>query len=464
MTFSPRLAAGLLAALLLPLAAAAADDGGQTFDTGMIPPGHILMPDDAPEASIFLISGADGWGDAQDEQAAALVDKGAAVIGIDLPAYLKALQANTESDDPKASDDCVYMISDIESLAHQVQRAGGSTSYHPPIVAGIGEGGALALAMVAQSPAATVGEAVAVDPDAGIALDKILCTPATKTKANGRTVYGLTDGPLPAAITVRFTADAAQDGRDHVAALRKAHPDIDVRDASATAGDVLGQALADRMDAESDTDSPLGLPLTILKAAPAYDTMAVVYSGDGGWRDIDKEVAGALQQRGIPVVGVDSLRYFWSERKPQETADDLARIIDTFRKKWNVSHVLLVGYSFGADIMPATYNLLSPEDRARVPQVTLMALSRQVDYEVSVTGWLGVAGAGAGGDPVDDIAKIDPGDVQCIYGSEEDDDPCPTLKASGVESIRIEGGHHFDGDYDTLATRIIEGLKRRLEK
>lgn len=92
-----------------------------------------------------------------------------------------------------------------------------------------------------------------------------------------------------------------------------------------------------------------------------------------------------LQQRGIRVVGVDSLRYFWSERKPQETAADLARMIETFRKEWDVENVLPVGYSFGADILPETYNLLSPDDRKRVQQLTLMTLSHQVDHEVSVT-------------------------------------------------------------------------------
>ncbi|WP_119255319.1 AcvB/VirJ family lysyl-phosphatidylglycerol hydrolase [Shinella zoogloeoides] len=447
-------AAGLIAGLL-PLAAAV-QDAPRTFTTGMIPPGHIIMPDGAPDASVFLISGAAGWGDDEEKQAAALVEKGAAVVGIDFPAYMKTLAAD--------DGDCVYMISDVESLAHQVQRAGGATSYNPPVLAGIGEGGALALAMIAQSPAATIDEAVVVDPVAGIPLDKVLCTPASKTKANGRTIYGLTDGPLPAAVTVLLTDKAPKDGRDHVAALKAAHDDIDIRDADGAPADALAQALADRMDAAGDTDSPLGLPLDILKAKPAYDTMAVVYSGDGGWRDIDKQVAGALQQRGIPVVGVDSLRYFWSERKPQETADDLARIIEAFRNEWNVEHVVLIGYSFGADILPATYNLLSPEDKARVPQLTLMALSHQVDYEISVSGWLGVAGEGAGGDPVKDIAKIDPNRVQCIYGADEDDDPCPTLKASGVESISIDGGHHFDGDYDALAERIIAGLKQRLAK
>lgn len=455
MSMIHRVAAAGIVATFLPLAAMA-QDTPQAFTTGMIPGGHIFMPQDPPEASVFLISDAAGWGADEEKEAADLVDKGAAVVGIDFPTYLKALQAD--------DGDCVYMVSDVESLAHQVQRAGGATSYSPTVIAGIGEGGALALAMIAQSPAATIDEAIAVDPEAGIPLDKILCTPASKTKADGRTVYGLSDGPLPATVTVLLTGKAPKAGRDHVAALKAAHADIDIRDVSSSATEALSQALADRMDAAGDTDTPLGLPLAVLKAKPAHDTMAIVYSGDGGWRDIDKQVAGALQQRGIPVVGVDSLRYFWSERKPQETADDLTRIIDAFRKEWNVEHVLLIGYSFGADVLPATYNLLTPEDRARVAQMTLMALSRQVDYEISVTGWLGVAGAGAGGDPVKDIAKIDSKLVQCIYGTDEDDDPCPSLKASGVESISIDGGHHFDGDYDALAERIIAGLKQRLGK
>lgn len=442
-----------LCACVLPLASRA-QENGTSFAAGMIPASHIMMPEGVPVGSIFLISDAEGWGPDEEKEAANLVGKGAAVVGIDFPAYLKALRAD--------EGDCIYMVSDVESLAHQLQRAGGATSYNPPIIAGIEEGGALALAMIAQSPAATIGEAIAVDPQAGIPLDKVLCTPASKTKVEGRTVYGLSDGALPAPVTVLFTDKAPQAGRDHVAALQKAHADIETRDETASAANVLAQTLADRIDAAGDTDSPLGLPLAVLKATPVFDTMAVVYSGDGGWRDIDKQVAGALQQRGIPVVGVDSLRYFWSQRKPQETADDLSRIIETFRKEWNVKHVLLVGYSFGSDILPATYNLLSPEDRARVPQLTLMALSHQVDYEISVTGWLGVAGEGAGSDPVDDIARIDPKRVQCIFGTEEDDDPCPTLRSSGVESIAIEGGHHFDGDYEGLADRIVTGLKARL--
>ncbi|UXS02396.1 virulence factor family protein [Agrobacterium tumefaciens] len=442
-------------ALLFPSMAFSQDK--PAYETGMIPADHIMVPDGDILASIFLISDANGWTDADEARAKALVEKGAAVVGIDFRDYIKALEAD--------EDECIYMISDIESLSQQIQRTAGTSSYKLPIVTGIGEGGTLALAMIAQSPPSTVREAIAVDPKAGLPLQKILCTPASKDKVGNETVYGLTDGALPAPVSVSFTPEADQKGRDHVNDLLKSHPDIDVEDVTDKAADVLAQSLSDEIDAASDSGSPLGLPITVLETKPVMDTMAIIYSGDGGWRDLDEEVGGALQKEGVPVIGVDSLRYFWKEKKPEEIASDLGRIIDTYRKEWKVRNVLLIGYSFGADILPATFNLLPDRDKSHVVQLTLMGLSDEVDFEISVGGWLGMSGEGKGGKTVDDIAKINPKLVQCIYGTEEEeDDPCPRLKAQGVETLGIEGGHHFDEDYEALARRILTALKTRLPK
>ena len=85
--------------------------------------------------------------------------------------------ASIQKDD---GGDCIYTVSDIESLSQQVQRAAGSGAYRLPIVAGVGAGGAMALAIAAQSPFATIGKTLAVDPQEGIALTKQLCTPAAK--------------------------------------------------------------------------------------------------------------------------------------------------------------------------------------------------------------------------------------------------------------------------------------------
>lgn len=424
------------------------------FDTGMIPAPHILFPKEAPSGAVVLLSDAGGWTEREDAVARKLSSEKALVIGIDLKAYLAALARD--------DGDCVYTVSDIESLSQQVQRAAGSGAYRPPIVAGVGAGGAMALAITAQSPAATIGRTLAVDPEEGIALTKQLCTPAEKIRKGDRMVYGLTDGALPDPVTVIFSPSASPAGREHVAALAAKHPDVEVQASDEDVYAALSGTLAGYIQQEDDGNNPFGLPLTVLDARPTRDTMAVIYSGDGGWRDIDKEVGNALQQQGVPVVGVDSLRYFWSERQPQATADDLARVITYYGKRWNVRNVVLIGYSFGADILPRTYNLLAPATRARIRQVTLMALSHRADYKISVLGWLGADGEGNAGDPVDDIKAIEPPLVQCIYGTDEEDDACPDLKSSGIEVVPIEGGHHFDGDYAALTRRVLDALDRRL--
>jgi type IV secretory pathway VirJ component len=95
--------------------------------------------------------------------------------------------------------------------------------------------------------------------------------------------------------------------------------------------------------------------------------------------------------------------------------------------------------------------------------MSLLSLSRKVDYVISVMGWLGASSEGKGGDPVNDLKSINPKLVQCVYGKDDDEDvACPALNGTGAEIIGMDGGHHFDDDYETLAKKIIEGLKSRL--
>ncbi|WP_313605077.1 AcvB/VirJ family lysyl-phosphatidylglycerol hydrolase [Rhizobium sp.] len=426
------------------------------YHTGLIPSPHIYLPQGQDLIGmVFLISDAKGWGAAEEAQAKDLVESGAAVVGIDFPSYMKSLATD--------DGDCIYMVSDIEDLSQQVQRRMANREYRHPILAGVKEGGTLALAMIAQSPFATIGGAVAVDPGEIVPLKKQLCTPADKRPTDTGIVYGLTDGALPAPVTVAFTPEADPAGKAHALTLKQAHSDIVVKETSDDAEDYLGTWLQNQLSS-GKSEGALDLPLSVLDAKPAMDTMAIVYSGDGGWRDLDSELGEYLQSQGVPVIGVDSLRYFWAKRTPQETADDLKRIIDTYTDQWGVSNVVLIGYSFGADVIPAAYNLLPKAEKKRVKQLSLLALSKEVDFEISVTGWLGMAGAGDGGTTVDDIAKIKSGLVQCIYGTEEDDDPCPSMKASGVETVAIDGGHHFDEDYQALGKRILDSLQKRLPK
>lgn len=452
-------AMSLALATLMTVGIAKAEESDKKYDTGIIPSPHIMVPTGKVVGEVVLISDIGGWGDKENAVAQTLLAKGSMVIGIDYPSLLKSLNDY----DVSQNDGCIYMVSDIEALSQQVQRSVADSAYELPIIAGVGAGGTMALAIAAQTPDATVSQTLAVDPAAGIALKKDLCTPAEKVKVGDNLVIGLMDGALPDPIIASFTPAAPKDGRDHVEAMQKDHPEIEIRDSTDDAMTTLSNTLVQLVQALSAEKSPLGLPINVLDTKPTEDTIAIIYSGDGGWRDIDKEVGSYLQDQGIPVVGVDTLHYFWSERKPQETADDLGRIIDYYTKHYKVQHVVLIGYSFGADVIPASYNLLKPKQREQVVQMSLLSLSRKVDYVISVMGWLGASSEGKGGDPLKDLKKINPKIVQCVYGSDDDEDvACPDLKGTGAEVVAMAGGHHFDDDYETLSKKIIDGLKSRL--
>ena len=451
----PKIAALVLAALL-PLCSGALAQETPKFDLGNLPGDHILLPDGPVTATVFLISDQGGWSAADQQRAVQLQSKAIATVGIDLPSYLANLATIT--------DDCIYTISDIEAVNQQILRNSGSPAIVAPIIAGIGDGGGLAMAMAAQTPEATIGQFIAIDPSSSIALKKQLCTPASKTPAGERMIYGLTDGTLPAPVKVLWSPQASAQAQQHVADLSAVHNDIEVSKSTDDAATQLDAALSQTLDRINANAGEAKMPLTILEAKPTMDTLAIIYSGDGGWRDIDMQVADILQKQGVPVVGVDSLHYFWSEKKPADVAADLAQLIQKYTAKWKVKNVVLIGYSFGADILPTTFSLLPAELQKKVAQISLLALSHQADFEISVTGWLGVAGSGAQGDPVDYVAKLDPKLFQCVYGTEEDDSACPALKEKGIETIAIEGGHHFDEDYEALTNRIVNALKQRLAK
>ena len=94
-------------------------------------------------------------------------------------------------------------------------------------------------------------------------------------------------------------------------------------------------ALADLVSRHLDSTTPVTgvakLPLTELPTSYPSPLLAIVVSGDGGWRDLDKVIAEDLSRDGVSVVGWDSLRYFWSYETPEETARDLAAVIDACR-------------------------------------------------------------------------------------------------------------------------------------
>ncbi|MDQ0324243.1 type IV secretory pathway VirJ component [Rhodopseudomonas julia] len=446
----------LFCAVLAVLCGSASFDASAAIlDSGQPAIARILNGGAPVSGIVFLISDRDGWSDEDDASARSLAEHRAIVVGVDLPRYLAALDAE--------DGDCAYLVSDIEALSHKLQRQAGTSDYHAPIIAGEGAGGGLAIAIAAQTPEATVGHTLALDPTPGISLRKPLCSGAPRQNLAGETIYGLSPGPLPDPVDVYFSPTATQASKAHIADLVSEHFAVSVTDGEGAEAGFEGKLDALLKLTSREQEGAADMPIVELAATPAVDAMAIVYSGDGGWRDLDRTIAGIFQAKGLPTIGVDSLRYFWSEKTPEEVAHDLAGLIDAYTAKWAVGHVALVGYSFGADMMPEVYNALDAPHQAKVAQISLLAVAPSAEFEITVSGWLGVASASSH-PTLPQIERIDPAKLQCVYGADDSRATvCPALADSHIEIIETTGGHHFDGDYDALAATILSGLKSRLK-
>lgn len=415
---------------------------------------EVIVPRREPTGLVYLLSGGEGYGFWDRVKARRYAASGAVVVGIDTPATFAKAE--------KLPDDCVYFVSDVEQVSQNIQRVLDVGSYHSPMIAGTGLGGTFALALAAQSPDATIGRTIAVDPHAVLPLRKELCSEARHVRAaDGKGwVYELQKGHLPDPIDVYTTRNADPDGAAHVDELIGSGFAIATAKSIKGAGRTLDGALLEQLTSAEDDGSPLaGIPITLVPAVPKHDTMAIIYSGDGGWRDIDAEIGGYLAKAGVPVVGIDSLRYFWNDVDPADAAGDLAKVIDAYARKWNVHKVALVGYSFGADALPAIYEALPEDRKANVDLVSLLAYTGARQFEIQVSGILGGKTDPNGPSTLPDLMKVEPAKVQCIYGSEDDETACTRLpKDQGFSLLVHPGGHHFNDDYKPVARDILNRL------
>lgn len=190
------------------------------------------------------------------------------------------------------------------------------------------------------------------------------------------------------------------------------------------------------------------------------DIFAIILSGDGGWRDLDRQIGRYMRDRGIPVLGFDCLNWFWKRRSPEEVAAELDRIIALYARKWETPRVALIGYSFGADVMPFAWNRMAAESRQRVVLISLLAFAREAAFEIKVGDFIGFSRPSAL-PTAPEIPGLPAALVQCVYGTDEEKDTaCTAFRGTEAQVVGIKGGHHFDENYPALAERIISRLPR----
>jgi type IV secretory pathway VirJ component len=420
----------------------------------------VYSPAGPATSFVLLLSDDKGWNSAADALAGQLVQQGAMVTGINFPAFKAALEAD--------GADCVFPDGDLENLSHFVQAYSHNTTYLAPLLVGLGSGGSMAYAVLAQAPKDTFAAALSIGFCPHMSMDRPLCKGSGLELAHGARGSGLDLRPIKSLNNPWVTLQASGTScpiaatRDFVAQVHGAAvatlPQISAASVSAAFAK-LAVARSNRGIAPPPTalgDLPV-VEVPALADAAASDTFAIIMSGDGGWAGLDQDIAAALSAKGIPVVGLDSLRYYWSARTPEGLAADTDRMIRYYLTHFGKKRVLLIGYSQGADVLPFAVNRLPQATRDLVTLTAILGMSEHAIFEFHVSSW--ISDDTSGPETLPEVNRITGMPVLCIYGEDEHDSLCPKLDANKFKVVKLKGGHHFDGDYAGLAAKILSAAK-----
>jgi type IV secretory pathway VirJ component len=200
------------------------------------------------------------------------------------------------------------------------------------------------------------------------------------------------------------------------------------------------------------------LPLVEVPATKGTsDTLVVFVSGDGGWANIDKSISKVLAERGMPVIGLNALQYFWTKRTPDAAARDLQWILEKYLTSWKKDRVLYIGYSRGADVLPAMISRLPTELQKKTRLIALLGASPKVEFEFHVGDWMR-ATSKTGYAVKPEVEKLKSQDILCLSGEDDKDSLCRDLAGPHISVVILKGSHHFDGGYEKLAYIILNHL------
>ncbi|BBO75595.1 virulence protein [Desulfosarcina widdelii] len=417
-----------------------------------------------PTRVALFVSGDGGWNQGVVDMARQLAGLDALVAGIDIVHYLKQLADSGEA--------CSYPAADFENLSHFLQKKLDFPDYIQPVLIGYSSGATLVYATLVQAPPGTFSGAISLGFCPDLPLVNPFCTgsgfkmepgpkgkgvnflPASHLENPWIALQGDVDQVCDPTATRRFVDQVA---KGEIVMLPKVGHGYSVprnwmpqfRQAFLK---IVGRQVADTGGIDGTlSDLPL---VEVQPVGKQSRTMAVIVTGDGGWAGVDRELAAGLADRGIGVVGLNSLKYFWTPRTPQQLGSDMDRILSHYMKSWRKEQAVLIGYSLGADVLPFAVNRLPESLRALVRCVVLLAPGRQTSFEFHLSNWIG----GPSSDTFavqPEIERISGPSLLCLYGAQDKESVCPLLAEGSAQIEELKGGHHFGGDYGALVQKII---------
>ena len=405
---------------------------------------------------IIMISGDAGWRSGVIGFSQTFSDMNNLVIGVDILQYFKNLRLRNE--------ECYNVTADFVQLATEIEKKYDFPDYQPPLIMGYLSGATLVYGILSQARAGTFIGGISIGFSPYLELPKPLCEfnglKITVDKPGKRYILQPDENLENPLIVLNGQLDKTYNYSDVVSFLSKTKnaelvPLPNVGHGFSKWNDFMPQwkEAYSKLIAKYEKDKPPKINVEDVKNLPVIITnsiyadkeapVALLISGDGGWYGFEQSIADNLAKRGIPTVGLDSKKYFWHRRTPEETASDIAKALNYYGKQWDRDKFVLIGYSLGAEIVPFIVNRLPEEVKLKVKSSVLLSPATTTDFEIHISNMLGMGNRQNTYNTTDEIIKMQQIPTMIIFGDGEKTQLPELLNKTSVVIRKIPGDHHY---------------------
>ena len=194
------------------------------------------------------------------------------------------------------------------------------------------------------------------------------------------------------------------------------------------------------------------LPIKALGSNDMSKPIIFYISGDGGLNSFSTSFMKQWNSLGYPIVGLNARSYFFLSQSPDAAAKDINALIVEYTNLWKRNNIILLGYSFGADVLPFMQTRLSPDVMNKIKHTVLLSPSHNTDFAVHL--FYSKKGGSIVPTEINKLTKP----TLIIFGSEENDIDDKEINNRQVTVVKVTGNHHYDNQVSVLVDDIIKRL------
>ncbi len=189
------------------------------------------------------------------------------------------------------------------------------------------------------------------------------------------------------------------------------------------------------------------------------ETPLIFYiSGDGGINNFSSKLSAGINQAGYQVFTLNARNYFWGKKSPQQVADEVATFVQSRLASRKNQHWMLIGYSFGGDVMPFIINRLPGALKSKISNAIFLAPAPTTDFQIRLLDMAGM-NRRRSLDVVTEINKMSVTRTVIITEKDGPGFPVDKIRVRNLEHATLKGGHHFEGNIQSVTATILNYLK-----